>query len=178
MRFVETNTCEHQSILMLYRVRLMHLRQRTMLTNAIRAYLAEFGLGAKTGRRSWPEPVSWRSPSSWCWSSARSWGWTGVLPPATGPARSVADWLRSPALAAARISLGGTRSQPAGFRLRPQALGLGRAGAEVELQRRQVRLGCETKQGNRYLRSLLTVGALGPAAWNAAVVDSGTAGTA
>jgi len=50
MRFVETKTCEQQSILMLHRVRLMQVRQRTMLTNAIRAHLAEFGLVAKIGR--------------------------------------------------------------------------------------------------------------------------------
>ena len=50
MRFVETKTCEQQSILMLHRVRLMQMRQRTMLTNAIRAHLAEIGLVAKIGR--------------------------------------------------------------------------------------------------------------------------------
>jgi transposase len=50
MRFVETKTCEQQSILMLHRVRLMQVRQRTMLTDAIRAHLAEFGLVAKIGR--------------------------------------------------------------------------------------------------------------------------------
>ncbi|KFG69571.1 IS110 family transposase [Microvirga sp. BSC39] len=50
MRFVETKTCEQQSVLMLHRVRLMQVRQRTMLTNAIRAHLAEFGLVAKIGR--------------------------------------------------------------------------------------------------------------------------------
>src|ERR687894_1216573 len=50
MRFVETKTCEQQSILMLRRVRLMQVRQRTMLTNAIRAHLAEFGVVAKIGR--------------------------------------------------------------------------------------------------------------------------------
>ncbi len=50
MRFVETKTCEQQSMLMLHRVRLMQVRQRTMLTNAIRAHLAEFGPVAKIGR--------------------------------------------------------------------------------------------------------------------------------
>jgi transposase len=50
MRFVETKTCEQQSILMLHRVRQMQVRQKTMLTNAIRAHLAEFGLVAKIGR--------------------------------------------------------------------------------------------------------------------------------
>jgi transposase len=50
MRFVETKTCEQQSIPMLHRVRLMQVRQRTILTNAIRAHPAEFGLVAKIGR--------------------------------------------------------------------------------------------------------------------------------
>jgi transposase len=35
---------------MLHRVRQMQVRQKTMLTNAIRAHLAEFGLVAKIGR--------------------------------------------------------------------------------------------------------------------------------
>jgi transposase len=35
MRFVATKTTEQQSVLMLHRVRLMLVRQRTMLTNAI-----------------------------------------------------------------------------------------------------------------------------------------------
>jgi transposase len=44
MRFVGTKTCEQQSILMLHRVRLIQVRQKIMLTNAVRAHLAEFGL--------------------------------------------------------------------------------------------------------------------------------------
>jgi transposase len=50
MHFVETKTCEQQSILMLHRVRLMQMRQKTMLTNAIRTHLAEIGVVAKIGR--------------------------------------------------------------------------------------------------------------------------------
>jgi transposase len=50
MRFVETKTCEQQSILMLHRVSLMQVRQKTMLTNAVRAHLAEFGVVAKIDR--------------------------------------------------------------------------------------------------------------------------------
>jgi transposase len=51
MRFVETKTRQQQSVLMLHRVRLMQVRQRTMLTNAIRAHLAEFGIVARIGRQ-------------------------------------------------------------------------------------------------------------------------------
>jgi hypothetical protein len=44
MRFVETKTCEQQSMLMLHRVRALLIRQRTMLVNALRGHLAEFGI--------------------------------------------------------------------------------------------------------------------------------------
>lgn len=51
MRFVETKTPEQQSVLMLHRIRLMLVNQRTMLTNTIRAHMAEFGVVAPIGRR-------------------------------------------------------------------------------------------------------------------------------
>ena len=50
MRFVETKTPEQQSVLMLHRIRLMLVRQRTMLSNTIRAHMAEFGIIAPIGR--------------------------------------------------------------------------------------------------------------------------------
>jgi len=51
MRFVETKTPEQQSVLMLHRIRLMLVGQRTMLSNTIRAHMAEFGIVAPIGRR-------------------------------------------------------------------------------------------------------------------------------
>ena len=51
MRFVATKTTEQQSVLMLHRVRLMLVRHRTKLTNAIRAHMAEFGVVAPIGRQ-------------------------------------------------------------------------------------------------------------------------------
>ena len=51
MRFVQTKTPEQQSVLMLHRIRLMLVNQRTMLTNTIRAHMAEFGVVAPIGRR-------------------------------------------------------------------------------------------------------------------------------
>jgi transposase len=50
MRFVETKTVEQQSVLMLHRTRQLFVRQRTMLINAIRSHLAEFGIIAGVGR--------------------------------------------------------------------------------------------------------------------------------
>ena len=50
MRFVEVKTPEQQSVLMLHRTRHLFVRQRTMLINALRAHLAEFGIVAGVGR--------------------------------------------------------------------------------------------------------------------------------
>jgi transposase len=50
MRFVPTKTKEQQSILMLHRTRHLLVRQRTATINAIRSHLAEFGIVAGVGR--------------------------------------------------------------------------------------------------------------------------------
>ncbi|WP_407122596.1 IS110 family transposase [Bradyrhizobium sp. STM 3561] len=51
MRFVPTKTVERQSCLMLHRARHLFIRQQTAIINSIRAYLAEFGIVAPVGRR-------------------------------------------------------------------------------------------------------------------------------
>jgi transposase len=51
MRFVETKTPEQQSCLMLHRTRHLFIRQQTAVINSIRAHLAEFGIVAPVGRR-------------------------------------------------------------------------------------------------------------------------------
>ncbi len=51
MRFVTVKSAEQQSILMLHRTRELLVRQRTMLVNAIRAHMAEFGVVARVGLR-------------------------------------------------------------------------------------------------------------------------------
>jgi transposase len=50
MRFVATKTPEQQSCLMLHRTRQLFIRQQTSVINAIRAHLAEFGVVAPVGR--------------------------------------------------------------------------------------------------------------------------------
>ena len=50
MRFVETKTPEQQSCLMLHRTRQLFIRQQTSVINAIRAHMAEFGIVAPVGR--------------------------------------------------------------------------------------------------------------------------------
>ena len=155
MRFVETKTPEQQSCLMLHRTRHLFIRQQTSVINAIRAHLAEFGIVAPVGRNGVEEllgvvadPSDKRLPevaracvaalgaqlrmlkaqilqfdrmiSAWHRSSERASGSTRF------PA-SVRSWppLWSPA------SLIRRRSDQAGL------LGLDRARAEAELERRQ-----------------------------------------
>src|SRR5574342_1313151 len=51
MRFVETKTPEQQSCLMLHRTRQLFIRQQTSVINAIRAHMAEYGIVAPVGRK-------------------------------------------------------------------------------------------------------------------------------
>ena len=51
MRFVPVKTEEQQSVLVLHRSRDLLMRQRTMILNAIRAHLAEFGVITAQGPR-------------------------------------------------------------------------------------------------------------------------------
>ena len=51
MRFVPTKRAEQQSGLTLHRTRHLFIRQQTAVINAIRAHLAEFGIVAPVGRR-------------------------------------------------------------------------------------------------------------------------------
>jgi transposase len=50
MRFVPTKTREQQTCLMLHRTRHLFIRQQTAIINSIRAHLAEFGIVAPVGR--------------------------------------------------------------------------------------------------------------------------------
>ena len=50
MRFVPTKTREQQAALMLHRTRQLLVRQRTMLSNALRGHLAELGIVSAKGR--------------------------------------------------------------------------------------------------------------------------------
>jgi transposase len=49
MRFVPVKTVEQQGVLMTHRARSLLVRQRTMVANALRAHLAELGLVANPG---------------------------------------------------------------------------------------------------------------------------------
>jgi transposase len=58
MVFVPIKNEEQQAVLMLHRTRDLLVRQRTMLVNAIRAHLAEFGIVAAQGRRKVKELIT------------------------------------------------------------------------------------------------------------------------
>lgn len=49
MRFVPLKSAKQQSVLMLHRVRELLIRQRTILVNALRGHLAEFGIVTRQG---------------------------------------------------------------------------------------------------------------------------------
>ena len=51
MRFVPVKSAGQQAVLMLHRTRALLIRQQTMLANAFRAHLAEFGIVAAQGTR-------------------------------------------------------------------------------------------------------------------------------
>ena len=51
MRFVPVKDVDQQAVLMMHRARKLLVRQRTMLVNALRAHLAEFGIIAPQGLR-------------------------------------------------------------------------------------------------------------------------------
>src|SRR5205085_1811737 len=58
MRFVPVKTAEQQASQLLHRGREQLVRQRTMLVNALRAHLAEFGLVAAQGLRNVGELIA------------------------------------------------------------------------------------------------------------------------
>src|SRR6187549_3716547 len=59
MRFVPIKTKEQRAALMLHRARQLLVRQRTMLSNAIRGHMAELGIISAKGRNG-TRPSCWR----------------------------------------------------------------------------------------------------------------------
>jgi transposase len=79
MRFVPTKTIEQQSVLMLHKTRDLLIKQRTMLTNALRSHLAEFGVISAQG------PAGLQPQLPFCttcrisgqnWHALRCMGWS------------------------------------------------------------------------------------------------------
>jgi transposase len=177
MRFVEVKSPEQQSVMVLHRVRLMLIRQRTQLSNAIRGHMAEFGLIAPIGREGLQGLVQQAEIDPRVPEEARA-----CLVLLAGQLRLVNEQI----LDTDRRIRTSARATEVGRRLMqipgvgpllasalvatvadPRAFKNGRSlAAWIGLVPKQnssggkERLGGITKQGDRYLRQLLVVGAL------------------
>src|SRR5258708_6389819 len=147
MRFVPVKTAEQQATALLHRGREQLVRQRTMLVNALRAHLAEFGIVAAQGLRNVGELIA----------IVRDDGDTRL----PDVARQVLQGLASipgigPIIATAIAT---TVADPKAFRSgREFAAWLGLVPRQNSTGGK-TRLGGITKRGNRYLRRLLINGA-------------------
>jgi len=178
MRFVPVKSAEQQANAMVYKVRELLVRQRTQLINALRSHLAEMGVVAAKGVSHLDDLIAiLRDPDD------------SRLPPPARPAleelaqqiaalearidpleQEIASQVRGseagrrlatvpgigPIIAGALLAI---VPDPAGFRsARHFASWLGFAPRQNSSGGKQ-RLGSISKQGNRYLRSLLILGA-------------------
>ena len=179
MRFVETKTPEQQSCLMLHRTRHLFIRQQTAVINSICAHLAEFGIVAPRGRHGVEDlldivadPTDRRVPEVARACLAALGAQLRMLKAQILEFdRRIMAWHRSnetskrldeipgvgPALATALVA---SVADPKAFRSARHF------SAWVGLVPRQHssggkdKLGSISKQGDRYLRSLFTAGAL------------------
>jgi len=179
MRFVETKTPEQQSCLMLHRTRHLFIRQQTAVINAIRAHLAEFGIVAPVGRNGVQELLDVVADAS----DERVPEVARACLAALGAQlrmlkaqilefdRLIMAWHRSnetskrldaipgvgPVLATALV---GSVADPKAFRsARDFSAWIGLVPKQNSSGGKQ-KLGSISKQGDRYLRSLFTAGAL------------------
>jgi transposase len=179
MRFVATKTLEQQSCLVLHRTRHLLIRQQTSVINAIRVHLAEFGIVAPVGRRGVEELLDVigearddRLPEVARACLAALGDHLRMLKAQIlNFDRMIATWHRSnetskrldelpgvgPALATALVA---SVADPKAFRSgRDFSAWVGLVPKQNSSGGKQ-RLGSISKQGDRYLRSLFTAGAL------------------
>ena len=179
MRFVATKTPEQQSCLTLHRSRHLFIRQQTMVINAIRAHLAEFGIVAPVGRNGVEQLLSVAADSN----DKRLPEFARACVAALGTQlrmlkaqilqfdRMITAWHRSneasrrlddipgvgPALATALVA---SIADPKVFRSgRDFSAWIGLVPKQNSSAGKD-RLGSISKRGDRYLRSLFTTGAL------------------
>jgi transposase len=179
MRFVETKTPEQQGCLMLHRTRHLFVRQQTAVINSIRAHLAEFGIVAPVGRHGVEELLNVVADRS----DKRMPEVARACLAALGAQlrmlktqilqfdRLIMAWHRSnetskrlddipgvgPALATALVA---SVANPKAFRSgRDFSAWIGLVPRQRSSGGKD-RLGSISKQGDRYLRSLFTAGAL------------------
>jgi transposase len=177
MRFVPIKTIEQQSALMLHRTRDLLVRQRTQLINAMRAHLAELGLVAAQGRdglkalisivtdETSPRPTLARKALQALLSQLRA------LAQQIGEIERHVHALHRSSEASQRLetipgigvigatAIAATVSDPTVFKSgREFAAWIGLVPRQNSSGGKE-RLGSISKQGNRYLRRLLIVGA-------------------
>ena len=179
MRFVETKTPEQQSCLMLHRTRHLFIRQQTAVINAIRAHFAEFGIVAPVGRNGVEELLNVVVDSNEKRLPEIARGCLAALGTQLRALkaqilefdRRIMAWHRSnetskrlddipgvgPVLATALVA---SVANPKAFRSgRNFSAWIGLVPKQHSSGGKD-RLGSISKQGDRYLRSLLMIGAL------------------
>jgi transposase len=179
MRFVPIKTKEQQAALMLHRTRQLLVRQRTMLSNAIRGHLAELGIVSAKGRNGTSELLGIIADGADSRILPAARGMLGVLARqyiAIGAEigsieKSILAWHRSceasrrleeipgigPIVATALVAeVGDWKAFSSG---RSLAAWIGLVPKQHTTGGKD-RLGSITKQGNRYLRWLLVTGAM------------------
>ena len=179
MRFVATKTPEQQSCLMLHRTRHLFIRHQTAVINSIRAHLAEFGIVARVGRQGVEDlldvvadPKETRLPEvARACVAALGIQLRMLKTQILEFDRRIMAWHRSnetsrrldeipgvgPALATALVA---GVANPKAFRsARHFAAWVGLVPKQHSSGGKN-KLGSISKQGDRYLRSLFTVGAL------------------
>jgi transposase len=179
MRFVATKTSEQQSCLTLHRTRHMFIRQQTAVINAIRAHLAEFGIVAPVGRNGVEQLLSVVSDASDKRLPEVARGCVAALGAQLQTLkaqilqfdRMIMSWHRSseasrrlddipgvgPVLATALVA---SIADPKMFRSgRDFSAWIGLVPKQNSSGGKD-RLGNISKRGDRYLRSLFTIGAL------------------
>jgi transposase len=178
MRFVPIKSAEQQSAVMLHRTRDLLVRQRTMLANALRGHLGEFGVIGAKGIRRLPELVASATSAPVCQlpdlarecielllaqlddlqrrivmveRSIASWHRNNKVSRrlATIPGIGVVTATAITALVSDATTFRSARQFAAWVGLTPRLSGTGG----------KVQLGRISKAGNRYLRRLLTTGA-------------------
>lgn len=179
MRFVPIKTSEQQAALMLHRTRDLLIGQRTQLTNALRAHLAELGFVADQGRAGLAELVAiveddenrralpsamlqaLRVIIAQLTSLQRQLGQIDRSIQAQHRASEVSQRLESiPGIGIiGATALAATITEPGAFKCgRDLAAWIGLVPRQRSTGGKD-RLGGITKQGDRYLRRLLVIGA-------------------
>ncbi len=179
MRFVPVKTVEQQSVMMLHRVRLMLTRQRTQVGNAIRAHLAELGIVAPVGRKGLASLLAIIADAADARLPAAMRGCLAMLAEQLQRLnaqvlendRAIRETIRTSEVARRLMAIPGVGpllasalvasiADPATFKSgRNLAAWIGLVPKQNSSGGKE-RLGSISKQGNRYLRQLLVVGAL------------------